>query len=175
MERLIDFFLEAGKLKRTKRTGWVQRGVRDAESVADHSWGSALIALALAKQLKADASKAVKMALVHDLAESKIGDIAPSDTARAKKRSLEKAALKSILANVKARDAKEIAELLSEYDSCRTRTAKLVRDAGNLDMLLQALEYERSQKVDLREFFRQKFLLPESRAIAKEIKARRRA
>ncbi len=45
---LIDFIAEAGKLKRIPRTGWVESGVPDPESVADHSFRVALIALVLA-------------------------------------------------------------------------------------------------------------------------------
>lgn len=38
------FLYEAGTLKQTRRTGWWMAGVRDPESVAEHSWRTALIA-----------------------------------------------------------------------------------------------------------------------------------
>ena len=37
MSDLVKFFVEAGKLKKLKRRGWIQHGIKDAESVADHS------------------------------------------------------------------------------------------------------------------------------------------
>ncbi len=43
------FLYEAGTLKQTRRTGWWMAGVRDPESVAEHSWRTALIATIIAK------------------------------------------------------------------------------------------------------------------------------
>ncbi|HUZ18272.1 MAG TPA: HD domain-containing protein, partial [Spirochaetia bacterium] len=39
----IDALLRIYGLKDEPRAGWVLRGIRDPESVADHSWGSALL------------------------------------------------------------------------------------------------------------------------------------
>ena len=47
----LQLLLDAHRLKRTPRTGWVMRGVPDAESVADHSYGVAFIALLLAEMV----------------------------------------------------------------------------------------------------------------------------
>src|SRR5688572_1987599 len=71
----------AGKLKRVRRKGWVDRGVPDAESVADHSYRLALLAWAVARQRGLDADRALKMALFHDLAEAEVGDETPFDDA----------------------------------------------------------------------------------------------
>lgn len=74
------------KPQTTKRTGWVRRGIREPESIADHSFRVALFALVASSSSAAsaaaktfDASRAVKVALVHDLAEAIVGDIAPGD------------------------------------------------------------------------------------------------
>ena len=170
--KLVDFFLTAGKLKTTERFGWTKYKIAP-ESVADHSWRTALIAYVLAKRLKLDDSKAVKMALVHDLAEVKTGDIPRNKVGASEKERLETNALKTILADINRSDANEISDLCSEYMERKTKAAKLVRDADNLDMILQALEYEKSDKIKLDEFFETEFLLPETKALAKEIKARR--
>jgi len=42
---MIGLALEAYRLKDTVRAGWVLRGIRDPESVADHSWGTALLCM----------------------------------------------------------------------------------------------------------------------------------
>ena len=55
-------------LKKTKRTGWIRAGVVNPESVADHSFRMAFLALILGKDMGVDTQKAVCMALVHDIA-----------------------------------------------------------------------------------------------------------
>ena len=74
-EELLDLLSETGLLKKVQRTGWVLKGVKDVESVAEHTWRVALMALILAPQLGLDQLKLTKMALVHDLGEASIGDI----------------------------------------------------------------------------------------------------
>lgn len=63
--------------QRQKRTGWLKAGVPRVESVADHSYRAALLALVLPES-GVDRVRCMKMALVHDLAESIVGDITPS-------------------------------------------------------------------------------------------------
>ncbi len=48
---LIQIFEQGNQLKNTVRTGWVQRGVPEAESVAAHSYGVTFITLILAHNL----------------------------------------------------------------------------------------------------------------------------
>jgi putative hydrolase of HD superfamily len=48
---LFAFFETLEKLKRTPRTGWVERGVKDPESVSDHSFRMTVMAMALAEEL----------------------------------------------------------------------------------------------------------------------------
>src|SRR3989339_2211175 len=79
MEDLIDFLHKVGQLKGLKRTGWVYKNIPDPESVAEHSFRTAILALVLADELKADKERLVKMALIHDLAESITGDLTPWD------------------------------------------------------------------------------------------------
>src|SRR5262245_33825115 len=73
----------AGKLKRVRRKGWVDRGVVDAESVADHSYRLAVLAWAVARSRGLDADRAQRIALLHDLAEAEVGDETPFDAAQA--------------------------------------------------------------------------------------------
>src|SRR5438045_1530082 len=66
-------------LKEGRRKGGVDRGVPDAESVADHSYRVALLAWALARTRGLDAERAMLIGLVHDLAEAEVGDETPFD------------------------------------------------------------------------------------------------
>ena len=64
-------------LQRQKRTGWIKSGIEEPESVADHSYRAALLAMVV-PLTGVDAGRCMRMALVHDLAESIVGDITPS-------------------------------------------------------------------------------------------------
>lgn len=74
MERYLDLFRKAGVLKNTVREGWKRAGIDEPESVADHSFRAAFIALILGEEWDLDGFKLVKLLLVHDIAESVIGD-----------------------------------------------------------------------------------------------------
>src|SRR3989344_184250 len=77
MNSTIDFLLNAGKLKKVKRAGWVLRNVPDAESVAEHSFRTALICMMMGNNVNRE--RCIKIALIHDLAEALVGDITPVD------------------------------------------------------------------------------------------------
>ena len=144
--RAIDFLTVARGLKTTKRTGWVKQEVPQVESVADHSWRISLMAMIASNKSKnsVDTNKCIKMALVHDLAESTVGDITPhcgvSDT---DKHHLELDAMNRMttkLGNLLGGD--EILSLWKEYEGGTTEEARLVKDLDKLEMILQAQEYE---------------------------------
>lgn len=123
------------------------RGVDGAESVADHSWGTALLCLHFAAAARAelpslDADRALAMAVVHDLAEVATGDTpydpaAPAD--RALKAARERAALDRLFPD--DHGAQTIA-LWQEYEEARTDTARFVRDMNLVEMCLQAKRYQ---------------------------------
>ncbi len=75
--RLADFLFEAGLLKTTQRTGW--NTVRaPPESVAEHSFRTAMVGWVLAKMAKLDEQEEaslIKACLFHDLHEARIGDL----------------------------------------------------------------------------------------------------
>ena len=76
-ERIVDLLRDAGKLKRLTRAGWIESGVCEPESVADHSYRTALLSMILADVEGLDTLVTVRMALIHDLAESRVGDLTP--------------------------------------------------------------------------------------------------
>ncbi|KAJ1327313.1 hypothetical protein BSLG_010655 [Batrachochytrium salamandrivorans] len=73
---MLQFLHTCERLKITKRTGWVDRGVDNAESIGDHMHRMSIIAL-LVKDQTIDKNRLVKMAVVHDLAEAVVGDLTP--------------------------------------------------------------------------------------------------
>ena len=76
--RAIDFLTLTRSLKTTKRTGWVMRGVQSPESIADHMYRMSLMGMiASFSDGTLDTNRCIKLALIHDLAEAKVGDITP--------------------------------------------------------------------------------------------------
>jgi putative hydrolases of HD superfamily len=69
---------ETGLLKLSKRTGWWLCGVKDPESVAEHSFRTAIIAGLLASLEGADPARATMLAVWHDSQETRVGDIPTS-------------------------------------------------------------------------------------------------
>jgi len=82
MDELIKFFIEVGKLKGSPRQGWVIRGIKNPESIAEHTFRVAVMAWVLAdrKNKKLNLEKIIKMALIHDLCEVYAGDTTPYDS-----------------------------------------------------------------------------------------------
>lgn len=75
MKGIVNFFYEAGQLKRSKRNGWPHLGIQNPESIADHSWRTALISFVLAKMEGMDPKKVTVMAVWHEIAETRILDL----------------------------------------------------------------------------------------------------
>eukprot|EP00929_Paragymnodinium_shiwhaense_P021440 TRINITY_DN13984_c0_g1_i1.p1 TRINITY_DN13984_c0_g1~~TRINITY_DN13984_c0_g1_i1.p1 ORF type:complete len:243 (-),score=71.93 TRINITY_DN13984_c0_g1_i1:302-964(-) len=158
---MLEFVDICAKLKATKRTGWVRRGVQGAESVADHSFRLAMMAMALGKEAKVDVGKAVQMGLVHDLAESIVGDLVVDGEqktrdkiTREEKEKLEREAMKKIC-SLAGGVGEQILALWEEFEAGESPEALFVKDLDKLEMIAQARHYEKEQpEVDLSDFYR---------------------
>ena len=156
-DSLLELFHLAGRLKTTPRAGWGLRGVAHPESVADHSWRLALLALVLAPRADGplDRERCVAMALVHDLAESLVGDITPYDgVPPEEKRRREEEAMRRLDALA---GGAGLMELWEEYDAAATPEARFVKELDKLETALQAAEYRRggaASAEEMREFHR---------------------
>ncbi|KAE8602364.1 hypothetical protein XENTR_v10013959 [Xenopus tropicalis] len=116
---LLQFMKLVGQLKRVPRTGWIYRQVEKPESVSDHMYRMAVMAM-LTEDRKLNKDRCIRLALVHDMAECIVGDIAPAD---------------NISKEEKHRKEKE-------YEHQSTAEAKFVKELDQCEMILQALEYE---------------------------------
>lgn len=142
IDSLLRFFHLAGRLKDTPRAGWALRGVASPESVAEHTWRVALMALVLAPRAGLDASRCAALALVHDLAEALVGDITPYDGVSAEEKHRREAEAMQELADL-AGDA-SLVVLWREYDAAASPEARFVKELDKLETVLQAAEYERA-------------------------------
>lgn len=152
---LLQFLRLVGQLKRVPRTGWVYRNVEKPESVSDHMYRMAVMALITEdKQLNKD--RCVRLALVHDMAECIVGDIAPADNiSKEEKHQREEAAMKHLTQLLSEDLRKEIYELWEEYEHQSTAEARFVKELDQCEMILQASEYEELGKMPgrLQEFY----------------------
>lgn len=72
---ILDFFKTAANLKKIQRKGWIDKlSISDPESVADHSYSMAIMGMIISDLENHNFEKIIKMILLHDLAESEIGD-----------------------------------------------------------------------------------------------------
>ncbi|KAH9893216.1 HD domain-containing protein [Cubamyces lactineus] len=142
----LAFFHILERLKTQKRTGWVDHKVPGPESISDHMYRMAILAMC-ASDPDLDVSKCVMMALVHDLAEAQVGDIAPREgIPKAEKRRLEAEAMHNFVHEMlhNSPSAQRIEALWREYEEGETKEAQFVKDLDRFEMACQAAEYERN-------------------------------
>ncbi|KAI0272410.1 HD domain-containing protein [Gloeopeniophorella convolvens] len=145
----LAFFHILERLKTQKRTGWVDNKIPNPESISDHMYRMAVLAMCTSDQ-KLDISKCVMMAIVHDLAEAQgapVGDIAPREgIPKAEKRRLEAEAMHNFVHEMlhDSPAALRIMALWQEYEDQATPEAQFVKDLDRFEMASQALEYERA-------------------------------
>lgn len=160
MSTSLSALVELQRLKRLDRTGWTLRGLPNGtESVAAHSFGVAVTAMLLGDELlsrgvEVDVEKVLRMALLHDWAETRVGDMPKTATeyfgSESRKRA-ESAAFEDIVSSLKSR--LKYLELHDEYERRETLEAKLVKAADVLDLLVQVLSLERAGARGLDEFW----------------------
>jgi putative hydrolase of HD superfamily len=132
------------------------------ESVADHSYRMAMMAMFPPETLSSrlDNNKSIRLALIHDIAESVVGDITPGDgVPKSEKARRELSTVEHIerklLGNVhRAPDFQGVISLWNEFEEGITLESQFVQDLDKIEMLHQMVEYEKSTqgRADLIEF-----------------------
>lgn len=183
---LYDLLVHANHLKQLPRTGWLYAGVVQPESVAEHSYVTALLVLHLGSAINQswqdealdgpiDLGKATQMALLHDLAESLLTDL-PKRSAELLgtdlKHKAEESAMHEILGSLPNQD--QFLTLTQDYAQKSTPEARLVKDADRLEMIFQAHMYEQRGQANLAEFWEgHQWYYRTSEALFHEINAHR--
>ncbi|KAJ2999998.1 hypothetical protein HKX48_003291, partial [Thoreauomyces humboldtii] len=142
---ILKFLHAIENLKRTKRTGWVENGIADAESIADHMHRMGILSLLLPQSSPIDRTRCIKMSIVHDLAECIVGDLTPhGGISKAEKHKRERDAMDELVDMLQGSvEAEEIRDLWKEYEDAATEEALFVKDLDKFEMIVQALEYEK--------------------------------
>lgn len=174
IKKTLNFFVEAGKLKGMPRRGWVIRGIKDPESIAEHTFRVALMVWVLSEMKKENLNieRVVKMALIHDLCEVYAGDATPYDSIlpadkkarqemlkswprfskkereriNKKKFTKEKKALQKIVSKLPSELGKEVKNLWLDYEKGLSREGRFFRQTDRLESFLQAIEYWKKYK-----------------------------
>lgn len=137
----LNFFAEAGLLKRVKRSGWWVAGIENPESVAEHCFRCAVIAFYIAIKEEADPYQSVVMALFNDIHEARINDLHKMGHYYIEFREAEKKVFQDQIKSLDEKVARELSALRGRYDAQRTKESIVTRDADILECLLQAKEY----------------------------------
>jgi len=142
----LEFWKFAVKLKTEPRKGWTHGPeIERIESVADHSFGVAILCLLEATARGYDVGRALALALLHDIEESVIGDLTPQDKKKLASGglySMKVRARSKILRTVPRERKPEFRRLWTDLDRGKTKEARLVKDLDKLEMALQASQYE---------------------------------
>lgn len=174
----VKFLELVGNLKHMKRTGWVLRNVKDCESISGHMYRMGMMSFLLDGSQGLDRIRVMELALVHDLAESIVGDITPYCGISREEKLLREFSAMSEISELLGPSKDKLLELFNEYESGKTAEAKFVKDLDRLDMVMQAFEYEKRDNCPMKhqEFFdstKGKFSHPLVINIVNEINAQR--
>ena len=143
---ISDFTIHFYKLKELPRTGWKQKlEIENAESVAAHTFLMIVLVFFFSEKYRYSYKQKVRlieMALIHDLAESIIGDITPEDDKEYLKRKLEDKAFHMLTEKMPSKNLrKKYLQLWHEYQTNKTFESKFVHLIDKLEMVVQAKYY----------------------------------
>lgn len=137
-KRDIEFLFEIGSLRNVQR-GWRQHFGMDCANILEHTMRVIWLSLILArKEGIKNEEKIIRMALVHDLAETRTTDL--SYIQKVYVNSNEEAAARDLFSKTTLEDFDK--EVLQEYEERKNIEAKIVKDADNLDIDLELKELE---------------------------------
>ena len=136
--------------RQVKIAGWKRKGLTGVESVADHSWGVAFLAMQICPP-ELDRLRLIEMAICHDIAEVRIGDITPHDGVSAEEKvRIETEAMLDLSKGFP--QGSRMLELYQEYEAGESAEARFLKLCDKLDMAFQSYVYQSRTTNDLRNF-----------------------
>jgi putative hydrolase of HD superfamily len=152
---MLSTLIELQRLKRLDRTGWTLRGLPNGtESVAAHSFGVCVTAMLLTDHCKArgvaiDVEKVLRIALLHDWAETRVGDMPRTATlyfGSAARKQAETAAFADIVNPIDADGS--YAALYNDYERRESLEARAVVQNGRRERGAGGRSKERQTPLD---------------------------
>ena len=149
----LEFFNTVANLKTISRQGWIDKlGLDKPESVSDHTFSLSMMSLVFSEIKKLDTLRVLKMSLIHDLAESIIGDLTPNELSKEEKIILEKNTMEKILQDLPDSIRDQISQNWEEFLEQKTPESILVHELDKLEMALQAKIYEKDGNFGIQSF-----------------------
>lgn len=150
-KEVYKLFNNYNKLRNTIRQGHIYWGVSGnrLESILEHIYGTCVLIMGIESEYdyKLNYAEIIKMLLLHETEEIKIGDLTAWDgVSPEEKLELGKVAVKDILGNLKKSD--EYINILNEFNSKITLSAKYAYLCDKLEYDLQVKMYEDMGKYD---------------------------
>ena len=142
MTDIAKFLYELGQLKRVRRSGWWIAGIDDPESVAEHSFRTAVLGYILAHLEGANPTETAVMCLFHDTEEARINDLHRVGQRYARWEGGKKRIFLEQVSRLPQPLAQELASLISDMEDGISLEAQVARDADLLECLIQAREYQ---------------------------------
>ncbi|MFF1868716.1 HD family hydrolase [Kitasatospora herbaricolor] len=139
-EGTVSYLMEAGTLKRAKRSGWWIAGIKDPETIAEHSWRTAVIGAVLAMMEGADPARVALLCTFHDTQETRIGDI-PWIGRRYIQTSSNETVTADQVADAHPAVAEGISAIVHDYENGESLEVQVAHDADKLECMIQGLEY----------------------------------
>jgi len=138
IKRDVEFLFEIGSIRNVNR-GWRQHLGMDCASNTEHTFRVVFLALTIARMERVkDEEKILKMALIHDLPESRTSDLSYMQKVYVKED--ETSAANDMFNATSFVDLNKT--ILKEYEERKSKEAKIVKDADNLDIDLELKELE---------------------------------
>ncbi|MBD3251503.1 HD domain-containing protein, partial [Candidatus Uhrbacteria bacterium] len=137
MKRDLEFLYELGSLRNTQR-GWRQHLGCDVATVPEHTMRVAMLAIILARhEGQGDEAKILKMALVHDICETRVSDLSYVQKCYVKANE----AL-AVTETFEGTSLPDFTKAVAEFERRDSIEAKLLKDADNLDVDIELMELE---------------------------------
>jgi len=172
-EKLFETFEFLLTLKNVKRRGWIERKIKDPESIAEQSFQSIAIAMLLSDKYNLDFQKMTRMLILQDIATAIAGDLTPYDKLYFEKDKLHREALNDFTGHFSKAQERKYKDLWEEYYSKESLEAQIAKDILKIETAMQALEYEKKGYKNLEVFwddYEEQIKTKELRDMFKEMK-----
>ncbi len=117
--------------------------LKDSESVAEHSYMMSVMAMVMSDMSNLNTEKIIKMSILHDWAESKIGDFMPDEITDEKKTELEEYAMTELLDDLPSKIKNDYYDIWNDYKENLSEESRFVHELDKLEMALQGKIYEK--------------------------------
>lgn len=143
IKNILTFLKDIELLKSVTRHSWTSSGRH--ESVAEHSWRMAIMAMAFEKEFpNINISKVIEMVLIHDWGEIYDGDTPAFEKQPENKLELEEKAVRKLVQPLDKEHQEKFINLWKEYNACETQEAKLAKALDKLEVIMQHNEADLS-------------------------------